>query len=235
MEKGYREGVSELHVLERALTAQISASLRETLASDDIAVQHTARLRALRAVELNLPADGVHKNLEAFRTKEIWEDDLLINKTHSPLALGDVFELDEESGNAPKKLYVLLGQPCDIALRPEGKRDADLGILLPLKATQQVAAGAGDKLKEIPLPVRIQDSYWVCDLRTPTTVRLDILDLASYRDDGKVRFDFEQAVPPNLLPGLAKKAEKLFDRMNASLAALKEIAKAAGGEEAAKT
>lgn len=226
VDKAFKEGVSELHVIERALTAHVSATIRETLASDAASIASAVRLRALRSIELKIPADPVHSHLKAFRTKEIWEDGDLINKTHSPVVLGDVFEIKaEEKSDAPPKMYILLGQACDIQLRADGDRDADMAIFVPLKISEAAGAACSvrDKLKELPLPIEVQGSNWTCDFRSPSAVRLDVLDLASYRDDGLVRFDLGQVAPDGLLPGLHAKADKLFKTMTGAIDALKAI------------
>jgi hypothetical protein len=224
--KGYTEGLSELHVVERALSAQIGHSLREVFAADGVAQESTTRLRRLREVSLKTDATQAHPNLAKFRTMEIWESEELINSTFSPLAPGDVFELDSNEGPGSQRMFVLIGQPCDVALRHTGKRDAEAAFLVPLKPKAELPVH-DDKLKEPFLPFKLKEVYWACDLRNTAAVRLRILDLCSFRSDGRVRFDAGQTVPAALLPGVEKKAGESLLLMTKLFAAAKEASKTA--------
>ncbi len=80
---------------------------------------------------LEAEVNAVHDNIYTLRSLEIWEDATQINKAFSPLSCGDVFILDEEE--IPKaqysdRMFMLLGQPCDVQLRPDGKKISRLHI-----------------------------------------------------------------------------------------------------------
>ena len=92
-ERGFAEGVSELHVVERAISAHLGLKTREAFATDKV-LSSTKRLRALRAVELPLSEDVPNEQLNAFREAEIWEADELLNNAFTPIACGDVFRVD---------------------------------------------------------------------------------------------------------------------------------------------
>ena len=115
----------------------------------------------------------------------------------------DVFETD---GYEKVRMFVLLAQPCDIALRPKGKsRSRDTAFLVPLtKLSDPVEA----KNKDFVLPCKLEGRYWECDFARTSTVRLVILDLASFREDGRVRVDFDHAAPKNLFPSQNRIYEK---------------------------
>lgn len=205
VERGYQEGVSELHVVERAITAEVSQSVRERFAMDPNVLKSTARLRSLRAVTL-APVAGtkVHDNLDQFRRMEVFESSDLINKSFTPIACGDIFETDELEGksSAPKRRFLLLGQPCDISLRGTQDRDQEFAVLIPLKKRDGAAGGTEDKIKLRSLPFKLNGEQWACDFRETTSVRLNLLDLASFRDDGRVRFDENQPTAVPLLAAL---------------------------------
>lgn len=200
-ERGYKEGVSELHVVERAITAHLGKNAREFFGTDGKVLEIAKRLRALRGITLkpiNMPPD-VH--LTAFREAEVWESDELLNRALTPIACGDVFEVDpdESATAASKQKFVLLGQPCDISLRPdEKKRAQDTAFLVPLK--NKTVEGKPD-LKAPLLPFTLGGEQWACDFRNASVVRLSILDLASFRADGRVRVDDGHAAPDHLLAG----------------------------------
>ncbi|EYC52948.1 hypothetical protein AZ34_14545 [Hylemonella gracilis str. Niagara R] len=208
VERGFQEGLSELHVVERAITAVVSQKVREIFAQNPDVLQSTARLRSLRSVELAESAlTPVHQNLDGFRRLEVWESDELINKSFTPLACGDIFQIDEhEKPNDRPKLFLLLGQPCDISLRGEKDRDQEHAMLVPLK--QRDGQVDGDKLKLKMLQFKIDNVQLACDFRNATAVRLSILDLASLREDGRVRYDVDQPTGLPLLAALQSVIEK---------------------------
>lgn len=200
-QRGHKEGVSELHVVERALTSHMSKTLREFFATDSSVVQNAVKIRALKAIDLPLSDDVPHANLNSFRKSEIWETDQIVNASYSPIACGDVFEIDtsERETKDSKKRFVVLGQTCDISLRWNGKRQQDTAWLVELKV---VGLDANDSLKKPLLPFVVDGHRWACDFRSSTTVNLSILDLASFRVDGRVRLDKGHRQPEGLLAGL---------------------------------
>lgn len=199
-ERGYKEGVSELHVVERAITAHLGKEARAVFGVDDQVLASAQRLRALRGIPLETTATMPDPHLAAFREAEVWEAEELLNRALTPIACGDVFELDsdEHATRASKQKFILLGQPCDISLRPdESKRAQDTGFLVPLRA-KTTPAKADPKAPL--LPFTLHGSQWVCDFRKTSVARLSVLDLASFRPDGRVRVDEGHAAPSGLLP-----------------------------------
>lgn len=215
-ERGYKEGVSELHVVERAITAHIGQEARGAF-GDAQAQASLRRLRALRAIQLQSGAAGPDDHLASFREAEVWEAEDLLNRALTPIACGDVFELDpdEPATKASKQKFILLGQPCDISLRPEGSpRAQDTAFLIPLKVK---ALGSAENPKVPLLPFTLRGEQWACDFRNGSVARLSILDLASFRTDGRVRVDNGQAAPTALLVG----QQKVYDeRTNPASSAL---------------
>lgn len=204
-ERGYKEGVSELHVVERALTAHIGQNLRSFFGVDEAVQRSARRLRSLRNIVLNSTPTLPNANLAAFRQAEVWESDALINRAYTPIACGDVFETDasEPATKSSMKRFVLLGQPCDISLRPgDKKRAQDAAFLVPLK---KKGPSATDRDPKAPiLPFKLDGDQWSCDFRNATMVKLSVLDLASFRSDGRVRLDEGHSPSEDLLAGQQK-------------------------------
>jgi hypothetical protein len=218
-ERGYKEGVSELHVVERAITAHLGKQAREFFGVDEMVHASAKRLRALRGIELKPVQAAPDPHLTAFREAEVWESDELLNRALTPIACGDVFELDtdEVATKASKQKFVLLGQPCDISLRPdEKKRAQDTAFLVPLK--NKTTHGKVDPKAPL-LPFTLRGEQWACDFRNASVARLSILDLASFRADGRVRVDDGHAPPDDLLVGQQNVYE---DRTAGAAAALGE-------------
>jgi hypothetical protein len=224
-ERGYKEGVSELHIVERILTAQIGRDIRMFFGSDQNVLNSVFRIRALRDILLTDGGKAPDENLARFRMAEIWESEDLINHSFSPIACGDVFELDQEEKDTAglNKRFVLLGQPCDVALRPDGKRAHEFAFLVLMKEYEK---GKEDQSPKVyPLPFKLNGKQWACDFRATTVVRLDVLDLASFRTDGRVRVDAGHSAPA----GLLMSQQKIYPRRTAPANKVLEAATAIKG------
>lgn len=198
-ERGYKEGVSELHVVERAITAHIGREARAFFGGDEDVQASVQRLRAMRGIKLNKPPSLPGQHLADFREAEVWEPDDLLNKALTPIACGDVFSVDseEKSTNSSKQRFILLGQPCDISLRPDKNgRNQDTAFFIPLKVKNP---STKPDVKEPLLPFTLRGEQWACDFRNASVVNLSILDLASFRIDGRVRVDDGHQAPEGLL------------------------------------
>jgi hypothetical protein len=218
-ERGYKEGVSELHVVERAITAHLGKSAREFFGTNGKVLKSAKRLRALRGIPLKPTAAPPNAHLSAFREAEVWESDELLNRALTPIACGDVFEVDPDEGAtaASKQKFVLLGQPCDISLRPdEKKRAQDTAFLIPLK--NKTAEGKPDPKAPL-LPFALRGQQWACDFRNASAIKLSILDLASFRVDGRVRVDEGHSAPDHLLAAQQRVYEDRTRKPSAALAA----------------
>ena len=246
IERAYVEGLSELHVVERALSAHMSKSLRHLFGTNKEIKRRADVMRRLRDVPLETQEWSANPILEAFQQAEIFEGDELINSGLTPIACGDVFETFKEPTLPAigKRRFLLVGQPCDIALRSDGTRDQEAAYLVPINTMthEAAAAAAKNKLKEHLLPFAIDGKLWVCNLRAAASARLSVLDLASLRPDGRVQADDDQVADPGLLPGLraiydeirtpikgaiaaAERAKVEKDRVRAAAAAAKKAAK----------
>lgn len=199
--RGRAEGVSELHVVERGVSALISQQLRKFFGSDVVAIEALKSLRSLGNVALAGPGPEAKEALASLRRAEVWDDDATVNSANSPLANGDVFQLDgsEEETRNQSRRFVLLGQPCDLMVRANGTRGQNQAMLVTLKEDQ----GGNEREKLPKLPFLLDGKRLKLDFSDFAYVRLDVLDLACFRQDGRVRLDTGHAASPSLLPGLA--------------------------------
>nr|WP_313124584.1 hypothetical protein [Stenotrophomonas geniculata] len=220
VQRAYDEGVSELHVVERALSAKIADGLRTTFMKDSRVLEHVRRIRDLQPVELKPTLIGPpHSSLEKFRRMEIWEEGDVINAALSPISCGDVFVLDgieNRKADFVERRYILLGQQCDIQLRSDGKRGQSYAFFVPIVEVKDPKKGESAQLKSKPLPFLLNSKSWRIDYRDATQVKLAVLDLASFRSDGRVAFDSAQvaAGAPSMLRGL----ETLYSGLTSPIA-----------------
>lgn len=194
VEKAYTEGVSETHVIERAVTARLSQGIRELFGSDVKAQAVARNLRRLRGIPLAASTMEPDKRLAAFHEAEVWEEGRFLNASFSQLACGDVFST---AGNNPT-LFVLIAAPCDIALRNTGKRGLETATLIPMRP---LTANVEATESHYKLPFSLKGKRWYCDLKETAPVRLATLDLATFRADGHVRVDHDQKKPDGLMDG----------------------------------
>ncbi len=217
-ERGFHEGVSELHVVERALAAGQSQRRREFFATDEAVISAGRTLRSLRATVLDTEGEDATDALAELRRAEVWDDDPVVNRAFSPVANGDIFEIDNnepETATASRR-FVLLGQPCDIMLRSDGARRQQEAMLIPLRKHE----GVGNERVKMPLlPFKLDGAEWKLDIENIAFARLAALDLASLRPDGRVRLDVGHARDENLLPGLATAYASITGPLDTLLAA----------------
>lgn len=153
--KGEIEGVSELHVIERAILSNTKFNIRNFFNS----AQHQFFLEKLRHLKY-IPIDSsdnlkIHPNLEYFRNLECYNNKEMINKNFTHLNCGDIFEIKLSDDNLEK--FILLAQPCDISIRGEdGNRVLKEALLAPLKV-KDIKLNKPE-LKDIELPKFIKSN-----------------------------------------------------------------------------
>lgn len=162
--------------------------------------------------------------------KEAYYGKDAINEAGMPIANGDIFKTDTG------KLFVLVGQPCDLEIRSDGRRarDVDAATLLPLKPTRRKIPHRAEDQQEgeqeprqaqaPPVQEETRSAFKMppgCPggsdekealMKPEFTVSLDILDLVSYNESGKAELNPEadDGLNPHL-PGLQKRLDKIKD------------------------
>lgn len=125
------EGVWEIATLIR-LSNLISTNKALKLFVPDVRRKRINQgLEKIRKVETiktggDTPIDK--EQVKQLRAKELYIEEEILNKLHYPLSNGDIFYIDD-------KKYILLVQPCNVALRSNGKRNRnyDVGFLLQIE------------------------------------------------------------------------------------------------------
>jgi hypothetical protein len=216
-ERGHMEGVSELHVVERIITSQIGKRLQNFFGTDQRAQESASRLRKLRGVKIGRASGAPHPTLVQYRQDEVFESAELINNSYAPISCGDVFAVDRHEKDLKKvsAMFVVLAQSCDIALRPTKQfRNKETAVLVPLvkMKEQEDPNGLG------VIPCDLMGAKWRCDFDRATHVSVPVLDLASFRTDGRVRLDEAQAMPTDLVPSHERICEERIRNPNKVIA-----------------
>lgn len=166
--------------------------------------------------DIETEVEGTVKQIEQ---REIFYSSEIINELHYPLCNGDIFEIGE-------KEYILLVQPCNLAVRDNGKRSPSFisGILVELK--KENSSNVSSKLQ-------CCDKY--AHFSSYRAVNLDILDLSVFVNDGrcKINLDSELDHPILFYTPLIKRYKSLksiFKKCIKTRIALNEAAKQLNGD-----
>jgi hypothetical protein len=184
------EGVSELETLLRAYSImQRDRVKKEVLKHENLSNFLSAARTVKKVVDVrrDLP-EIASKRLAKLRFGELYETEDLVNAFRDPLRNGDMFEIGSASS---LKLWILIGQPCDLMVRRDGKRDYEdnfkVAVLAPVKKGKlgeppEIKQGLGFTLESFDHDGRQSASV---SFKDATPVDLKVLDLAILRTDGK--------------------------------------------------
>lgn len=152
-------------------------------------------LGKIRQVE-NIPTGGKtpYDNTQVLdlRIKELYINNDIQNQLHYPLSNGDIFKIQDKD-------YILLVQPCNVALRSKGERSRkyNIGFLVELKIItkenflkcEKGKLATFEVIQDISLPV---DSIKIAFFSTFQSVSLSPLDLVVYNKDGVARINLRE-------------------------------------------
>jgi hypothetical protein len=132
------------------------------------------------------------KPLWKLRHQELYEGEALLNPFHAPLRMGDIFQVQRDKGGS--KAYILLAQPCDLALRADGTRSSTHVTLLPLS---DLSRDAVDRVGPLFLETNGlisyfkegRSSYGQVKFKESISISTDIIDLCCLSTDGSCSID----------------------------------------------
>ena len=130
------------------------------------------------------------------RQKEMYEDGDYLATCHMPLEDGDVFRKD--SGTQ----WILVGQPCDLMVRPDGKRSGyshEAYVLKGVNKDTHDRATAKDHFFELPYFEPGEGQHAYVNLSCKHAVKLWVLDLCVFDAEGFSRVTLDQVCPDGLI------------------------------------
>ena len=226
----YTEGAWEFDTLLRLITLFQEQAMREALGAGTGPIPALlAKTRTL--IEHGYP-DYPPSVAEARRimATERWIFSAYINPLGLPLANGDVFTVD-------KKHYILMCQPCDLALRSDGRRKAASTVtLLELKQRETMAPELSNERRYHDLPRGFehepQDGYAM--IFSPWfDIDVTALDLCTFRADGRASIDLtadEETLPAPLTDGVCARRKRVRELLRDQLALAAACASLDGGQ-----
>lgn len=180
-----KEGVWEISTLFRLYGLLSKEENYNMIAEPTVRQNFNESIKKIREIDLKdtgYNSTVRNQQLIDLRNSELYLSGNIINKLHLPLTNGDIFSIKG-------KEYILLVQPCNLALRANGKRDYDYdtGMLIPLKYIPK------DKLnltsEEIKIAENI-DQFYVAYFPEYKIISLDYLDLSVFNSEGNASIDF---------------------------------------------
>ena len=194
------EGVWEPDTLFRVFGILMRLGAQERLHRDPEVIDAFAGARRVSGIPEDLVATlgHGHPSGEALRIQrfETYDCRDQLNRFHSPVDLGDIFE--SPSG----RRFVLLAQPCDLMVRANGKRSyedrkqnrtATVAELVVGRERRKVSWG------ELPFYDESSGEPAFADFAKTHQVRLAVLDLCVLREDGNATMDLDSSCPEWLI------------------------------------
>jgi hypothetical protein len=198
------EGVWEPDTLFRLFGLYHRFDARERARSDDKLYKLASDIRPISII----PADSIdapeHRSWE-IRRLELYEDKAYVNNLHMPIELGDIFEV---TSTKSCKKFILLGQPCDLMVRSKGKRKATEVTFAEIIGCDELDGKSKDAhgkplhpdaFYELPYFSEDGITHYV-SFQKKYTVKLSIIDLCVYQDDGSASLNTNMPCPNYIIP-----------------------------------
>jgi hypothetical protein len=195
-----KDGTSEFDVLIRVMMLAGRVAIEDEQPKKSGLLQKLSKIRTLMGVAEYTPdkIPALTGNLAVLRSREIWDPGTIINSINSPLSCGDVFE---HTVSATKtRRYVLIGQPCHLAIRSDGDRRNNEALFLEVSG--KIIDSARSYCFEFPNIGKQWISY---DLVYP--INLYLLDFVSFNEQGVLMVGKDDVASPLFLPGIKKRFE----------------------------
>ncbi len=136
---------------------------------------------------------------------EIYEDEESLNGHLMPLELGDIFQ----KTGASSKRFIVLGQPCELMVRTSGRRDG--------RVSEVAIAEIVPWHEKIDLTCHFElrffekgQKYFVA-LKDTHIVKLCVLDLCCFNQDGASKITVTEKCPPGVIPAWQARYQELCE------------------------
>lgn len=191
-----KEGVWELATLFRLNNIITSDKALKTLLPPSKRTKINRSLEQIRKVEKiktggETPFDKT--KVQSLRRRELYVEERILNQLHFPLSNGDIFSINQ-------KEYILLGQPCNLAMRSGGSRSRnyDIGFLLEIEKLsiddyKKMGKAQFGVLGIVETPTVEAGFLRTVKFHSFRTVSLSPLDLTFFNPDGIAKIDLKKS------------------------------------------
>jgi hypothetical protein len=196
-----KEGVWEPDTLFRILGLFLRREARRRAAGDTPLRDLADEVRGL-AGPTSLDPKAEDTKAKEIRRLELYEDGDYLNKHHTPIDLGDVFEVVKNPGkkDESRKRYLLVAQPCEMMVRvqptPGGRRRPTAVEAVLIEVVKEKPKGAHYQLDYFE--PNSEHAYAV--FGRARVANLNILDLCVFRQDGQAEIASTDQAAAGLIP-----------------------------------
>ena len=223
-----REGVWEPDTLFRLFEILMRQEAGSRLHTDATVSQAVASARRVSASPKEI-AHALEKQGEpsvALRMQryELYDAGEKLNAWRTPTGLGDIFQI----GSA-RNHYILLEQPCDLVVRSGGLRNREDRRLGPMAALAEIARGGqkeGTAWGKLPFYEENTGDSAFTHFGKVHQVRLAVLDLCVFRQDGSAVIDVAEDCPDELIETWRRRYGKLQEHFDDALKLHRQLADA---------
>jgi len=222
-----QEGVWEPDTLFRLFGLYHRFIAREMARSKDELHDIATYIRPISIISTNSIESPKYRSWEIQRL-ELYESEIYINNLHMPIELGDIFEV--RLTDVPKQ-FILLAQPCDLMVRKNGRRkqtvtEVTLAEIISSKDIQR----KDEKGRPLDQDAFYELSYFTEDgvkryvnFQKKHSVRLSIIDLCVYQDNGSAYLNANQACPKYVIPTWERHYNELVTLAKGTIDQYKQI------------
>jgi hypothetical protein len=228
-ESSRREGVWEADTLFRLFGLFQQKAARKKAKGDEELFELASMMRKVSRIPTGSP-EAPPRDSWRIQRLEFYEEGDYINSSRYPISLGDIFE--KTSGG--KKKYLLLAQPCDLMVRyelsPRGERHHAVNevILAEIMLQKRVV----DKMGQVRNPAAYYELPYFDEqtgescfvsLRNTHAVKLFVLDLVVYRDDGCSYLKISDPCPRGVIPAWELRYDRLVKEVRKQINRYKKL------------
>lgn len=197
-----KEGCWEYVTLNRIFMVLLENSIQTSIVGESNFQKLQNDLCKLRMSSVFCSDNEIDKSwLRELRNSELYTSGTYINQTYSPVANGDIFKIGFKN-------YILLFQPCSLAIRDNGKRSRQLASAYIIEIKNNKDNKESLNVNEVALENSDIPGFSYVNIASFKRVSLDVLDLVSFNIDGKAIIDVtkencpiddENLLQPNML------------------------------------
>ena len=159
----------------------------------------------------------IDDELQELKVSECYIDGARLLEGRFPTALGDIYEITSHCSKETE-WYVLLQQPCNLAVRPDGVRNPDNSAAVLVRLSNVSKRNNHYSKQVFPLPMNKDQSSkgsYRLDYSHPVLVPFDYLDLCVFSNEGCSSVGLEQEFVQNLFlePGWQKRSKTILENI----------------------
>jgi hypothetical protein len=195
----YDEGLWEPDVLFRLHGMFHRTELRKSAHRDAELLTLLEKLRTVSLIPTNCETNPSPSSWR-LQQQDMYEPGDYINGLHLPIEVGDIFQ---KTDGGSTKSFVLVGQPCDLMVRSDGKRSPEITDVILLEIAPLETQKAYTEILPYFGEDRSKQHYAM--FRRVHVVDPCVLDLCVFNNDGAATMDLSAVCPSLVAPAWKKR------------------------------